>query len=30
MTIVGSDGYIYGAGLIGGDEPGSIFMAVWR
>ena len=27
MTIVGSDGYIYGAGLIGGDEQGSIFMA---
>jgi hypothetical protein len=27
MTIVGSDGYIYGAGLIGGDEEGSIFMA---
>jgi len=27
MTIVGTDGYIYGAGLIGGDEEGSIFMA---
>jgi len=26
MTIVGSDGYIYGAGFIGGDEPGTIFM----
>jgi hypothetical protein len=27
MTIVGSDGYIYGAGLIGGAEQGTIFMA---
>ena len=27
MTIVGTDGYIYGAGLIGGEERGSIFMA---
>ncbi len=26
MTIIGSDGYIYGAGLIGGAEQGSIFM----
>jgi hypothetical protein len=26
MTIIGSDGYIYGAGFIGGDEPGTIFM----
>ena len=26
MTIVGSDGYIYGAGFIEGDEPGSIFI----
>jgi len=26
MTIVGSDGYIYGSGFIGGDEPGTIFM----
>jgi hypothetical protein len=26
MTIVGSDGYIYGAGFIGGDEQGTIFM----
>lgn len=27
MTLVGSDGYIYGAGLIGGDEKASIFMS---
>jgi len=26
MTIVGSDGYIYGAGLIRGEEQGTIFM----
>jgi len=26
MTIVGSDGYIYGAGLIRGEERGTIFM----
>jgi len=26
MTIIGSDGYIYGAGFIGGDEPGTIFI----
>jgi len=26
MTIVGSDGYIYGAGLIGGVDKGTIFM----
>ena len=26
MTIIGSDGYIYGAGLIGGAEQGTIFM----
>jgi len=26
MTIVGADGYIYAAGFIGGDEPGTIFM----
>ena len=26
MTIIGSDGFIYGAGFIGGDEPGTIFI----
>jgi hypothetical protein len=26
MTLTGTDGYIYGAGFIGGDEPGTIFM----
>jgi len=26
MTIVGSDGYLYGAGFIEGDEPGTIFV----
>jgi hypothetical protein len=26
MTIIGTDGYIYGAGLIGGVEQGTIFM----
>ena len=26
MTIIGSDGFIYGAGFIGADEPGTIFV----
>ena len=26
MTIIGSDGYIYAAGFIGGDEAGTIFI----
>ena len=27
MTIIGSDGYIYGAGFVGSDEKGTIFIA---
>lgn len=26
MTIIGSDGFIYGAGFVGGDEAGTIFV----
>ena len=26
MTIVGTDGYIYGSGFIGGEEHATIFM----
>ncbi len=26
MTVIGSDGYIYGSGFVGGDEAGTIFI----
>ena len=29
MTIIGSDGFIYGAGFIGADEPGTILNLRW-